>query len=91
MSATNEELIREISARQPGTTTRLGVMRDSRRLTMHVKLAERPSRDDPDRDELASGPRPRVPEPMPDAPLGLTVRELDRRFAADRGPTRSRA
>jgi S1-C subfamily serine protease len=48
---------------------------------MHVKLAERPSRDDPDRDELASGPRPRVPEPMPDVPLGLTVRELDRRFA----------
>ena len=48
---------------------------------MHVKLAERPSRDDPDPDELASGPRPRVPEPMPDVPLGLTVRELDRRFA----------
>src|SRR6476660_4463002 len=78
--ASNEELIREISARQPGTTARLGVMRDARRLTLHVKLAERPARDEPDRDGLDSRTRPRIPEPVPDAPLGLTVRELDRGF-----------
>ena len=78
--ASNDELIRDISARQPGTTARLGVMRDARRLTLHVKLAERPARDEPDRDGLDSRTRPRIPEPVPDAPLGLTVRELDRGF-----------
>jgi serine protease Do len=78
--ASNDELIRDISARQPGTTARLGVMRDTRRLTLHVKLAERPARDEPDRDGLDSRTRPRIPEPVPDAPLGLTVRELDRGF-----------
>jgi serine protease Do len=77
---TNEELIRDISARQPGTTARLGVMRDARRLTLHVKLAERPARDEPDRDALDNRPRLKTPEPIPDMPLGLTVRELDRGF-----------
>jgi serine protease Do len=75
----NEELIREISARQPGTTARLGVVREERRLTMHVKLAERPLRDETDRDALDSNHgRPRAPEPVADVPLGLTVRDLDR-------------
>ena len=78
--ATNEELIREISSRQPGTTARLGVMRDARRLTLPVKLAERPARDEPDRDALDSRVRPRVPEPVPEVPLGLSVREMDRGF-----------
>jgi serine protease Do len=77
---TNEELIRDISARQPGTTARLGVMRDARSLTLHVKLAERPARDNAERDSLDSPPRPRVPGPTADAPLGLVVRELDRGF-----------
>ena len=78
--ATNEELIREISSRQPGTTARLGVMRDARRLTLPVKLAERPARDEPDRDALDSRVRPRVPESVPEVPLGLSVREMDRGF-----------
>jgi serine protease Do len=78
---TNEELIREISARQPGTTTRLGVMRDARRLTMNVKLAERPLKGNTDSDGLANEPRPRPPEPSPDVPLGLTVREIGRDFS----------
>ena len=43
---TNEELIREISARQPGTIARLDVLRDGRRQTSQVKLAERPARDE---------------------------------------------
>jgi serine protease Do len=77
---TNEELIREISARQPGTTTRLGIMRDARRLTLHVKLAERPARDDGDRDALDNRPAPRPAEPSPVVPLGLVVRELDKAF-----------
>src|SRR5262245_54452805 len=75
---TNEDLIREISARQPGTTTRLGVVRDARRLTMNVKLAERPLKKNPDSDGLVNEPRPRPPEPSQDVPLGLTVREIDR-------------
>jgi len=55
------------------------VMRDARRLTMHVRLAERPLPDDRDRDALDSAhPRPRAPEPVADVPLGLTVRDLDR-------------
>src|SRR3954464_1524841 len=74
---TNEELIREISARQPGTTARLGVLRDERHLTLHVKLAERPPREDSDREALDSRSRPRVPEPASaEVPLGLTVRDL---------------
>jgi serine protease Do len=52
------------------------VLRDGRRLTLTVKLAERPSRD-------AAGPvpasrAPAVPERDDDeGPLGLTVRDLD--------------
>jgi serine protease Do len=76
--ASNEELIREISARQPGTTARLGVMRDAHRLTVNVKLAERPLKGDPESDGLVNEPRPRAPEPYPDVPLGLSVREIDR-------------
>jgi serine protease Do len=77
---TNEDLIRDISARQPGTTAKIGVMRDARRLTLHVKLAERPAREESERDALDNRARPRVPEPIPEAPLGLTVRELNRGF-----------
>ncbi len=78
----NEELIRDISARQPGTVARLGVVRDTRRMTLPVKLAERPpARDDAEHPDPIDGRnRPRVPEPVPDLPLGLSVRELDRAF-----------
>jgi serine protease Do len=78
---TNEELIRDISARQPGTVARLGIMRDTRRLTVPVKLAERPLREEPDNPSLIDNrTRPRAPEPTPELPLGLSVRELDRGF-----------
>jgi serine protease Do len=78
----NEALIRDISARQPGTVARLEVMRDTRRMTLPVKLAERPARDDTaaDPDAPPTGTRPRAAEPAPDVPLGLSVRELDRGF-----------
>jgi len=77
----NEDLIRDISARHPGTVARLGVMRDARKLMVPVKLAERPAREEPDRDPLDSGTRPRPAEPTVNVPLGLSVRELDRNFA----------
>jgi len=78
----NEALIRDISARQPGTVVKLDVMRETRRFVVPVKLAERPSRDaDPDEGVLRDpGARPRAPAPGPAVPLGLTVRELDRAF-----------
>jgi serine protease Do len=80
--ATNEELIRIIAARQPGTVARLGIVRDTRRFTLPVKLAERPARQEDDSaDSIDGRARPDVPAETPVLPLGLAVRELDRGFA----------
>jgi serine protease Do len=76
----NEELIRDISARQPGSVARLEVLRDGRRQTVTVKLAERPPRERAAEAAEGLGARPNRP-PVPDStdvPLGLFVRELDR-------------
>jgi serine protease Do len=76
----NDDLIRDISARHPGTVARLGVIRDARRMTLAVKLAERPAREEADRDPLDNGARPRPAEPTVNVPLGISVRDLDRGF-----------
>jgi serine protease Do len=75
----NEEVIRDISARQPGSVARLAIVRDGRQQNVPVKLAERPARErTPDGlEDLGPRPRQRQPEPT-DTPLGLTVREMDR-------------
>jgi serine protease Do len=77
---TNQELIRDISARQPGTMARLDVVREGRRQSLNVKLAERPARGE----EFAAGVvKPSRPEPRQSdavSPLGLGVREMDRGF-----------
>ncbi len=75
----NEEVIRDISARQPGSVARLEIIRDGRPQSLQVKLAERPARERaPDGlEDLGPRSRPRQPEPT-ETPLGLTVRELDR-------------
>ena len=75
----NEEVIRDISARQPGSVARLAIVRDGRHQSVQVKLAERPARErTPDGlEDLGPRPRQRQPEPT-ETPLGLTVRELDR-------------
>ena len=75
----NEEVIRDISSRQPGSIARLEVVRDGRTQTVQVKLVERPLRDrTPDGlEDLGPRPRQRQPEPN-ETPLGLLVRELDR-------------
>ena len=78
----NQELIQDISARQPGSLTRLDVVREGRRQTMSVKLAERPAKGDdeygPDR---LGGSAPSAPRPVDaQVPLGVTVQEMDRRF-----------
>jgi serine protease Do len=64
---TNEEVIRDISGRQPGTVARLEIAQ--------VKLSERPRVDDAG----PAGTLPtRAPAPAPGDPaLGLSVRDLD--------------
>jgi serine protease Do len=77
----NEELIRDISARQPGAVVRVEVARDGRSVTLPVRLVERPRTTGREADVLP-GSRDRVTPSSPAAPLGLTVRDLDRGFAA---------
>jgi serine protease Do len=79
--ASDDDLIRQISARAPGSPARLRVLRDGRDQSVLVKLAERPSRE--------SGDTPADPPRQPpdrarsdqDALLGITVRDLDRQTA----------
>src|SRR5687768_8322538 len=83
--ASNDDLIRDISARKPGVVVRLEVVRDEQRMTVPVRLAERPR---PSRDEgdtlPGGGPAPNGPAP-PEVPLGLTVRDMDRSAAVRLG------
>ncbi len=74
----NEELIRDVSGRQPGTVVRLEVVRDGRRSIVPVKLVERPPRVNDNRPEGLGDRLPRPPTPPNQVPLGMTVRELDR-------------
>ncbi|HXG55294.1 MAG TPA: trypsin-like peptidase domain-containing protein [Vicinamibacterales bacterium] len=80
--AGNEDLIRNIAARPPGSIARIEVMRDGRRLIFPVRLTERPQGngssdgDAPPRGPGARGVQP--PDGRVDVPLGLTVRDIDR-------------
>ncbi len=81
--STNHELIRNISARPPGSVARLGVVRDARRFTLPVKLAQRPGRDVGEKQEsLDGGAKPQATDRVPELTLGLAVRDMDRTFAA---------
>jgi serine protease Do len=77
--ATNDMLIREISAREPGSTARLDVLRDGRSRQVLVKLAERLNT----RTTISrNGPGGRDSAPLQQsnfgpADLGLTVIEID--------------
>jgi serine protease Do len=77
----DDQLIREIAARPPGSMAHLRMMRDGREQSVSVKLIERPQRDGSE----SGNPRPGGAQPSdrakvdPDPlPLGLTVRDLDR-------------
>jgi serine protease Do len=78
----DDQLIREISGRTPGSPARLRIMRDGRAQNITLKLAERPARD-------TSGSRSESPAPTGDRfkndpdliALGLIVRDLDRQTA----------
>jgi serine protease Do len=77
----DDQLIREISARSPGSPARLKVVRDGHSQNITLKLAERPARD-------GSAAQPESPAPSGDRKtdpesiaLGLVVRDLDRTTA----------
>lgn len=71
--AGHDELIRRIAEREPGSIATVQVLRDARPLTLSLKLAERPQRDNDDV-QSAFDRRPAVPsQPV----TGVTVRELD--------------
>jgi serine protease Do len=77
----DDQLIREISTRAPGSQARLHLVRDGRDQTLTVKLAERPARDSADaRTDPAPPPssRPNRGKSDQDVLLGLAVRDLDR-------------
>jgi serine protease Do len=78
--SSNEELIREIAARQPGSVARLQIVRDGRRQALSVELAERPRRGEEfaGRSAAPGTPQPQSPGPGSRSPLGIAVRELDR-------------
>jgi serine protease Do len=80
---TNQELIRDISARKPGSVARLEVLREGRRQSLPIKLAERPANgsefDDP-QSGLGAAPATPPPPAPEQVPLGLSVREMDRAF-----------
>ena len=78
---TNDELIRDISGRPPGTIARLDVLRDGHRQTSPVKLTERPAPDAGAEERGISQRRPAATPGRTDTPLGLIVRELDPGFA----------
>ena len=73
----DDQLIREIAARAPGSAARLRVVRDGRDQTLVVKLSERPARERPDKPDAPAGPVERGRTDA-DLPLGLNVRDIDR-------------
>jgi len=78
---TDDELIRTISARLPGTVAKLGVVRDAETRALSIKLTERPVR------ETRNQPGAAVTDARPAVSrehglLGLTVRDLDAATAA---------
>jgi serine protease Do len=79
--ANDDQLIREIAARAPGSAARLRVLRDGHDQTVVVKLSERPARERNDKADAPVGP-PERGKADPDALLlGLNVRDIDRPMA----------
>jgi serine protease Do len=75
----NDELIREIAARTPGTTAKLEVIRDGRLHDVNVKLAARnPTRENTRGDSGSNESRPaRSDTGVGPGELGLTLVEID--------------
>jgi len=77
--ANDDQLIRDIAGRPPGTAANLRVVRDGREMNLAVTLAERPLREDADRRDPPPDPKKGPPPAL--APLGLNVLELNRQTA----------
>src|SRR5207248_2242485 len=67
--ATDDQLIREVSARAPGSAAHLRFVRDGREQSITVKLAERPARESGDKAEQTAPPSERRTDS--DGTLGL--------------------
>ncbi|MEO8260632.1 MAG: trypsin-like peptidase domain-containing protein [Acidobacteriota bacterium] len=74
--STDDQLIREIAARAPGTAARVRFVRGGRPQTVTLKLETRPARAADDAAVLPPAPPERRSGLEP--PLGLNVRDLDR-------------
>jgi len=77
----DDELIRSIASKSPGTAAKLRVVRDGHQETLTVKLAERPARET---GEARKGGSPAPADRRKsdaDDPLGITVKDLDRTSA----------
>jgi serine protease Do len=72
--ANNNEIIREVARREPGTLARLHVLRDGRTQSVTVRLGERPPRQ---AGRALDEANPVRPSSNASAPLGMTVRDID--------------
>jgi serine protease Do len=73
--ANNDEIIREVARRGPGTVTHIQVTRDGRQQLLTVRLGERPSRQAPGTsDETGHA----ILQNSTGVPLGMAVRDIDR-------------
>jgi serine protease Do len=79
---TDEDLIRDVAAREPGSVARLRILRNGRIETLVVKLTER--REQSSNGKLAALPAP-VAGDRPAVPIGLTVQALDGDATSHRG------
>ena len=78
---TDDELIRIIAARVPGTVVKLGLLREAEARSLSMKLTERPVRETRNKaDAAVSDARPAVSREH--GLLGLAVRDLDAATAA---------
>jgi len=77
--ANDDQLIREIAGRSPGSPARLQLVRDGHQQSVTVKLTERPARESANAQD-ARGQAPALDRGRndPENLLGLTVRDLDR-------------
>ncbi len=76
--ATDDELIRAIASKAPGSAARLQVIRDGRKELITVKLAERPARDTGEDKKAVNAAPVERRKGDTDDPLGLTVKDLDK-------------
>jgi len=74
--STDDQLIREIAARAPGTAARVRFIRGGRDQSVTLKLETRPAR--AAEDSAGRSPAPPQRRGEPESLLGLTVRDLDR-------------